>query len=98
MSEASVDTPEFQIVVKRPGGRGPLAPYRFAITFMFVALVCGRSLLMAAETGHGVDGALLRCAGAGLFAWLVLGRISKILSAPARPPTRPAPTGSSNTE
>ncbi len=94
MAETTVagDTPEFHIVVKRPGRRSPLAPYRFAITFAFAMAVCGLPLWEAAETGHGVDDALLRVAGAALFAWFVLGRINRILSsAPAPNVERTAP-------
>ena len=87
MADASIvqDTPEFHIVVKRPGRRSPLAPYRFSISFAFALAVCGLPLWRAAETGHGIDDALLRIAGAGLFAWFVLGRINSILSSASRP-------------
>lgn len=79
------DTPQFHIVVTRPTGRSPLAPYRFAITFAFAMAVCGLPLWRALETGNGIDDALLRIAGAALLAWLLLGRINKILSSPDRP-------------
>ncbi len=95
MGDTSVvnDAPEFHIVVRRPGAPSPLAPYRFAITFAFALAVCGLPLWRAAETGQGIDDALLRVAGSALFAWFVLGRINSILSSPRRAASAPvAPT------
>lgn len=78
---------EFHIVVKRPG-RGPLAPYRFAIATLFAIAVSWSHLWAAAETGIGVDMALGRAGLAGLFAWLLTGKVNSILKA-AEPPPQP---------
>ncbi len=87
MADASVvhESPEFHIVVRRPGRRSPLAPYRFAITFAFAMAVCGMPLWEAVESGGSIDDALLRVGGAALFAWFVLGRINAILSSAPQP-------------
>lgn len=87
MSEVSANTPEFRVVVRRTG-RGPLAPYRFAVAISFALLIAGRDLLAAAEHGVGVDDALLRAGVAGLFAWVVLGVVNSILrqATPVRSP------------
>src|SRR6056297_1896513 len=82
-STDTVDTPEFHLVVRRPNRRGPLAPYRFAITVVFAFIVSGAALWDAAETGVGVDVALLRTAGSALLAWIIVGRVSKILASSA---------------
>lgn len=86
MSHAHAETPEFRIVVKRPG-RGPLAPYRLTIAILFTMAVSGPQLWSAAQTGMYVDGALIRAAVAGLFAWLVVGRANKILKNATPPPS-----------
>lgn len=74
------DTPEFHVVVRRPNRRGPLAPYRFAITVVFALLVSGAPLWRATETGEGIDRALIRLALTAVFAWILLGQINKILA------------------
>ena len=87
MADTHVDTPEFHIVVRRPG-RGPLAPYRLSIAILFAFAVAGTRLWAAANGSTAVDGALLLAAIAGTFAWLVVGRANAILKA-AAPPKRP---------
>lgn len=84
------DTTEFHVVVKRPNRKGPIAPYRFAITVVFALLVSGTPLLRATETGDGLDAALIRIALTALFAWILLGQISKILGS-ATVPSTPSP-------
>lgn len=81
----TVDTPEFHLVVRHPNRRGPLAPYRFIITVTFAFTVSGVALWDATETGEGIDLALLRIAGSALLAWIVVGRISKILASSVSP-------------
>lgn len=76
----SPDSPEFHIIVRRPNRKGPLAPYRFAIVIVFALAVSGIPLLDATETGRDIDLALGRTALSALFAWLVVGRINKILA------------------
>lgn len=78
MAQTHVDAPEFHIVVRRPG-RGPLAPYRLAITIVFAMVISGAQLWAAAQGHTSVDAALIRAAIAGLFAWLVVGRANSIL-------------------
>jgi hypothetical protein len=87
MSDTQVEVPEFHIVVKRPG-RGPLAPFRFAVVIAFAFAIAGGDLYDAAQTGVGVDDALIRAGVAGVFAWFVLGMVNSILKhATARPGT-----------
>lgn len=86
MAQTHVDAPEFHIVVRRPG-RGPLAPYRFAITVIFVMAISGTQLWEAAHGTASVDSALIRAGIAGLFAWVVVGRANSILK-DATPSTR----------
>lgn len=81
----TVDTPEFHLVVRHPNRRGPLAPYRFAITVVFAFAVSGAALWDATETGVGIDIALLRTAASALLAWIIVGRISKILASSVSP-------------
>jgi hypothetical protein len=89
MADTNVEIPEFHIVVRRPG-RGPLAPYRFAIVILFIMAISGRQLIEAAQTGVNTDAVLIRSAIAGALAWFVLGRVNSILkaAAPPRVPTR----------
>lgn len=77
---------EFQIVVKHPTGKGPLAPHRFILTFVIAVAVAGRPLWAALQIDEGVDMALLRLSGAAVFAWFVLGKIDKILADASVPP------------
>jgi hypothetical protein len=79
-SAETVDTPEFHLVVRHPNRRGPLAPYRFTITVVFALVVSGGALWDATDTGVGIDMALLRIAGSALLAWIIVGRVSKILA------------------
>lgn len=86
MARTSPTGPEFHIVVKRPG-RGPLAPYRLTIATAFALAISGSQLWQAAETGYGVDMALARAGLAGLFAWLLTGKVNSILKAAEAPPS-----------
>ena len=87
MSNAMRDTdlPEFHVVVRHRTRRGPLAPYRFSLTVAFAFAVSGMALWRATETGIDLDYAILRTAGSALFAWIVIGRISRILGSAALP-------------
>lgn len=96
MTQTHVETPEFRIVVKRPG-RGPLAPYRLTIAILFTMAISGSQLWAAAQTGMQVDAALVRAAVSGLFAWIVVGRANKILKN-ATPPAQPAEARDTRTD
>jgi hypothetical protein len=74
------DAPEFRIIVKRPNRRGPIAPYRMALTVLFVFFVAGRQLWAAAMNGYGAEGALIDAGVAGLFIWVLSGIVNAILS------------------
>lgn len=74
------DTPEFHLVVRRPSQRGPLAPYRLTISVVFGLVLAGRRMLTAAETGVGVDSSMLLFGGSTLFAWILVGVLSKLLA------------------
>lgn len=60
-------------------GPGPLAPYRFALSLGFAALVAGQPLLDAAQGGEGLEPALIRAFGAGLVMWFPTGLINRML-------------------
>lgn len=77
------DAPEFHLVVRRPGDRSPLAPYRFTLSVLFSLLVGGTALWDALADGPGLDAALARVLVAALFAWIVLGLLDRVVQ-PAR--------------
>jgi hypothetical protein len=77
------DAPEFHLVVRRPGERSPLAPYRFTLSVLFSLLVGGTALWDALAAGPGLDAALARVLVAALFAWIVLGLLDRVVQ-PAR--------------
>lgn len=75
-------------MVKRPNARGPLAPYRMTLAVLFAMWIAGRRLWDAAETGIGVDRALLLAGASALFIWVISGVINNILKSAAPPPQR----------
>ena len=81
MADHAPDAPEFQLVVRRASSRGPIAPYRFAITILFAALVAGVDLWEAVNGLRPPDPALIKAAIAGLMSWVVLGLADSILRA-----------------
>lgn len=85
--QATGELPEFHLVVRRPRGRGPLAPYRFALAVAFALVVAGRDLWDAAQNhpGAGLDAALLRAGVAALFIWILSGIVNGILASAGRP-------------
>lgn len=83
------ELPEFHIVVRRPRGRGPLAPYRFALAVAFALALAGRDLWRAAVGDGELDAALLRAGVAALFIWILSGIVNGILAS-AEPPQQPA--------
>lgn len=91
MSKASNDLPEFHLVVRRPSRRGPLAPYRFALTVAFALAVSGGDLWDAArgDSGASTDAVLLRAGVASLFIWVLSGIVNGILASATRPPAQP---------
>ncbi len=82
--------PEFHVVVRRAGGRGPLGPYRLTLAVGFALLIAGGDLLDAASTGTGIDTALTRAAVAASFIWFLSGIVSRILGAGRRPSASPS--------
>ncbi len=89
MSDPQPDElPEFHVVVRHRNKRGPLGPYRLAMAVAFSMLVAGEQLLMAAQTGIGVDDALIRAALAAWFIWILAGVVSRILATAQRPTSR----------
>lgn len=87
MTDIAIDTPtvpEQDDARPAPVGPGPLAPYRFALSLGFAAVVAGEPLLHAAEAGEGLERALLKAFGAGLVMWFPTGLINRLLrNAPA---------------
>lgn len=86
---ATQGVPEFQIVVKRPSTRGPLAPYRFAISVLVTMLVTFDDLRAAAFGDANGDDAMLRAIGVAVFTWIVLSVLNRILAS-VPPPDEPA--------
>lgn len=93
MTDLGVDgrAPEFHIVVRRPGGRGPLGPYRLTLAVAFALVIAGNDLIAAAGSGLEIDRALIRAMVAAAFIWVLSGIVSRILGA-GRPPAPPRPT------
>lgn len=80
------NAPEFHIVVRRPSGRSPLAPYRFALTVAFALAVGGTKLWSGLRDGIGLDDAVTRVLVAALFAWIMLGIVNRAVK-PANVPS-----------
>lgn len=76
--------PEFEIVVRRPGQRGPLAPYRLVISIAVVMVVLGPTLysMVAGQTPDDV--VLLRAGAIGVIVWITTGIVSSALGSAAR--------------
>jgi hypothetical protein len=74
------DVPEFHIVVRRPSQRGPLAPYRFAISLVVAVFVSFDDLRAALLDGGDADAAMLRALVAGVFTWIVLSVLNRVLA------------------
>jgi hypothetical protein len=64
------------------------------LAVMFAMWIAGRRLWDAAETGVGVDRALLLAGASALFIWVVSGVINNILKSATPPPQRPVSTDS----
>lgn len=73
-------TPEFRIVVRHPGKRGPLGPYRLAMAVGIVLLVFGSTLWSMISAGNPDDGVLLRAAIVGLIVWVTSGVVDTALA------------------
>lgn len=73
-------TPEFRIVVRHPGKRGPLGPYRLAMSVAIVLVVFGSTLWTMISTGNPDDGVLLRAAIVGLIVWVTSGVVDRALA------------------
>ena len=90
---ATAVMPEFHIVVKRPPRKGPIAPYRFAVSVV-VALFVTYDELMAMLGGTPGDVAILkRVVFAGAFVWFVLTILNKILANTPDDDAKPAEPG-----
>lgn len=90
MAELETSTgsdPEFRIVVHHPDERGPLAPYRLALSVMVVVLVFGPALYAMTVNGTPDDGLLLRAAAVGFLVWVTSGVVNTAL-APAASTSR----------
>lgn len=90
-SVADQRTPEFDLVVRRRPGNGPLAPYRLVMTIGFALAVAGMPLWDSIETGNGLDEAMLRIGGAGVLMWVLSGHINRILAAASAPASTGVP-------
>ncbi|MFK7918553.1 MAG: hypothetical protein AB8G14_10775 [Ilumatobacter sp.] len=73
--------PEFHIVVRHPGKRGPLGPYRLIMVVAVVLLVFGSTLWSMISTGNPDDGVLLRAGIVGLIVWITSGVVDSALAA-----------------
>ena len=80
------NAPEFHLVVKRPSGRSPLAPYRFALTVAFALAVGGNKLWSGLRDSIALDDAVTRVLVAALFAWIMLGIVNRAVK-PANLPS-----------
>jgi uncharacterized membrane protein YvlD (DUF360 family) len=75
----SDELPEFHIVVRRPSQKGPLAPYKFAISVVVAFAIAFSDIRLALASGVVDDAVLLRAVGAALFTWVVLTVLNRIL-------------------
>ena len=58
---------------------GPLAPWRLCIVVGVSSLTTGMALVHAAESGNGLDLALLRSFGIAFVTWIALGKINRVI-------------------
>lgn len=72
--------PEFRIVVRHPNERGPLAPYRLALSVLVVVLVFGPTLYSMTLSGTPDDGVLFRAAAVGFLVWVTSGVVNTALA------------------
>lgn len=79
-ADQTAELPEFHIVVRRPPQKGPLAPYRFAISVLVAFAIAFGDLKLALASGVADEGILIRGIGAALFTWFVLTVLNRILS------------------
>jgi hypothetical protein len=79
-TEPGADLPEFHIVVRRPSQKGPLAPYKFAISILVAFVIAYGDLKLALATGVADERMLTRAIGAALFTWFVLTVLNRILA------------------
>lgn len=78
--EQTADMPEFHIVVRRPSQKGPLAPYKFAISVAVAFVIAFGDLKLALSTGVASEGMLVRAIAAAAFTWFVLTILNRILA------------------
>lgn len=89
--EQAADMPEFHIVVRRPSQKGPLAPYKFAISVAVAFLIAFGDLKLALSTGVASEGMLVRAIAAAAFTWFVLTILNRILAQAAAAPSGSTP-------
>lgn len=94
--DAPVGLPEFSLVVKHPGRRGPIAPYRLAICVLVVGVVFGVPLYSTLVGSTPDDTVLLRAAAIGVLVWITTGIVDAALAA-ASNPVRSAPSSPDDT-
>jgi hypothetical protein len=90
-TEQAADVPEFHIVVRRPSQKGPLAPYRFAISVAVAFAIAWGDLKLALSTGVASEAMLIRAIGAALFTWFVLTILNRILAQATAAPRQDDP-------
>lgn len=63
-----------------PKPQGPLGPWRLSISVLVALGFTGMPLWQTAQTGVGLDMALLRSFGVAFITWIATGRLNKLLA------------------
>jgi len=66
-----------------PKPQGPLGPWRLSISVLVAPGFTGMPLWQTAQTGVGLDMALLRSFGVAFITWIATGRLNKLLATEA---------------
>jgi hypothetical protein len=64
---------------KAPKPQGPLGPWRLSISVLVALGFTGMPLWQTAQTGVGLDMALLRSFGVAFITWIATGRLNRML-------------------
>ncbi len=72
------DRAEGESAEARP--QGPLGPWRLSISVLVALGFTGMPLWQTAQTGIGVDMALLRSFGVAFITWIATGRLNRMLA------------------
>jgi hypothetical protein len=78
-----------------PPPQGPLGPWRLSISVLVALGFTGMPLWQTAQTGVGLDMALLRSFGVAFITWIATGRLNKMLASDvddAAPPDESDPS------